>query len=162
MLFFEKRWAQAILEAFAPKRDGLWGAGIQRCDFLNAFATISQSSTPKARLGLRVALWMVALAPLWTGTRFCTMAKLPLQARTELLEGLISSKHFVVRELTTLLKLVSTMAMFSVSELRLASGYEKERTLYDSAEEISGTRPSRRNLPVVHDAPDAEHEQEVA
>ncbi len=121
----ERRWAQAILEAFAPAStpEGL-APREGEVDYLHAMITMANASTPRARLGLRFAFVMLALAPLWTFTAFATMAGLPVERRTALLARLLDSSIFLVRELTLLIKLQAAFALLATPSIRARSGYD--------------------------------------
>src|SRR5690349_23160067 len=81
-------------------------------------------ATPLAAIGMRAALWMAALAPLWLWGRLSTVSKLANERRSELLRQLLSHRAFAVRELTLLLKLAATMALLGTPSVRARSGYD--------------------------------------
>jgi len=155
MLAFEKRWAVDVLEGFAPPDNPGFSPKNVQVDWLGAMRKMMQASTRTAALGLRLALWMVALAPVWLTGRFRTLGHLGPAPRSEILRRLLGHRLYIVRELTLLLKLNACMAMFGLSALRQRSGYD-----VDPGEEVeeSGERP-RLRLPVTDAEPDG---QEVA
>ncbi len=161
MFSWEKRWLRAVLEAFAPDPTDVLALGETPIDYLDAFLTVKRSSTPRARLGLHLALWLVALSPMWLCRTRQSMAQLPLHERAQMLERLLTHPRYIVRELTTLLKLIACIAIWNVDSIRARSGCESTGMMY--TEEVSGTRPSLSRLPVLQENPaSAEHTQEVA
>ena len=124
MTRWERRWAKQLLGAFAPSG----GPGLAplpgEVDYESAFVRMRRHATPLAALGLRVALWMAALAPLWLWGRLATVSKLAIERRSELLRQLLSHRTFAVRELTLLLKLAATMALLGTPSVRARSGYD--------------------------------------
>lgn len=124
MMGFERRWVRHLLGAFAPSG----GPGLSplagEVDYESAFVRMRRHATPLAALGLRAALWMAALAPLWLWGRLATVSRLAKERRSELLRQLLSHRAFAVRELTMLLKLSATMALLGTPSVRARSGYD--------------------------------------
>lgn len=154
MLAMERRWAVAVLEGFAP----VGGSGLApregEVDYLSTIQQMMRASTAKAAFGLRVGLWIAALAPLWLLGKAKTLGSLSRERRAELLAKLLEHRFFLVRELTLLLKLSACMAMFARPALRGRSNYDRTVGLdYESVED-SGERPrmGKTRLAVVADA----------
>jgi hypothetical protein len=147
---FEHRWVRATLEGFAPASSSCSPnscspdansveAGLVpregEVDWSAAFLAIGRASNPRARLGLRFALWMVALSPLWfvflprapgsPPPRAATLAGVPVGMRGAYLEALLSSEIFVVRELSTLIKVAAAFAFLGTPSVRARSGYDR-------------------------------------
>jgi hypothetical protein len=124
MLQFERRWAQLILASFAPEG----GPGLAplpgEVDYVATFESMQLRARPLARVGLRAALWLVALAPLWLLGRFGTCARLSLAERQALLVRLAEHRAHPVREATFMLKLAACLALFASDDLRARSGYD--------------------------------------
>lgn len=143
---------QAVLAAFAPAKS----RGLAPCpgevDYLTTAQQMLRGSTPLATLGIRAALWMVALAPLWMWGRVRTVMGLSGRERTRLLAQLASHRSFAVRELTMLLKLTAAMALLGVPSVRQRSGYDN---VQPTEKVESGVR---RKLPLLHATP---HERQV-
>lgn len=150
MLSFERQWAIAVLEGFAPVEGPGLAPREGEVDYLTTIQKMMRASTAKAAFGLRVALWIVAFSPVWLFGRLRTVGALSREHRAELLGRLLAHRNFLVRELTLLLKLSACMAMFARPALRARSRYDRPAGLdYDGVEE-SGERPKMR-LPVVED-----------
>jgi hypothetical protein len=124
MMAFERRWARHLLAAFAPQG----GPGLcpveGEVDYTGALARMMREATPLAALGLRFAVWMAALAPLWLWGRLSTISKLAGERRSQLLRELLAHRAFAVRELSLLLKLSAAMALLGTSSVRARSGYD--------------------------------------
>lgn len=121
---FERRWAQALLEAFAPPGGPGLAPREGEVDYLGTFATLARRARPHAAWGLRIAVWLAALAPMWLWGRLRTVSGLSRGARARLLEELLAHRSFPVRELTLLLKLSASMALLGTSSVRARSGYD--------------------------------------
>lgn len=143
MTRIEKRWACDVLAAFAPERgDGL-APKPGEVDYLGAMSRMLRGATPRAAMGLRLALWLVALSPLWLWGRITTLSGLAAERRSALLSQLLVHRSFAVRELTTLLKLAAAIALLGTASVRERSGYD---VVEASAEAESGLR---RRLPLL-------------
>ena len=144
MLALEQRWVVAVLEGFAPTEGPGLAPPTGEVPYLATMQKMMRASTAKAALGLRLGLWIAALAPVWLFGKMRTMASLPQAHRAELLARLLAHRSFIVRELTLLLKLSACMAMFSRPALRERSHYDRAEGLdYDTVGE-SGERPKVR------------------
>jgi len=156
MLAIEKRWATSILEAFAPSgpTDGL-APDPGEVDYARTIGAMARAASARAALGLRLAIFLVALAPIWLWGRLTIAPRLAIDERTELLRELLAHPSFVVRELTTLLKLAAAFALLGTSTVRARSGYDRVRTdllpRYAPMEQ-SGERVRIRFLPVLAEA----------
>jgi hypothetical protein len=124
LVAFERRQAQAIMESFAPSsaqeglvpRDG-------EVDYLGSLEKMANAMSDRARMGVRLALWIVTFAPLWMGVALGTMAGIPVEKRTRLLDRMLASKLFLVRELALAMKIGASFALFSAQSIRARSNY---------------------------------------
>jgi hypothetical protein len=100
----EHRWAQATLVAMFPgsREDGF--ADISGMDVHGYLDEVMRSLPFKARLGLRVAVWLVALAPLLVLRRLATIRGLTPADGEHVLATLGASRWYGVRSLVMLLK----------------------------------------------------------
>lgn len=121
MLAFEKRWAGAILVAFAPVGESPFGP--EDAPYLQTLERMISASNWRARAGLRLGLWLVTFAPLWLLGRLRLLPSLPLLERTALLDRLLSHSNFEARELTLLLKIAASLTVMGLPALRARSGY---------------------------------------
>lgn len=126
---FEERWAVAALSSFAPETDAGADAGLLtprpgETDYEGALRTMVQGSNLLGRLGIRLAIWLVAFSPFWALRRLRTFAGLEQHQRTELLHRLLEHPAYAVRELTLLLKVVTCMALLRPGPVRARTAYD--------------------------------------
>lgn len=133
------------MAAFAPEGNAGLAPAEGEIDYLAAFKVMLGEATPRGALGMRLALWLVALAPIWLWGRLTTFSALAIPRRTALLRELLRHRSFVVRELTTLLKFCAAMVLLGDPAVRARSGYDNVQA---TEEAESGVR---RKLPVVAD-----------
>ncbi len=143
LLRLERRWLQAILEAFTPSD----GPGIAprpgEVDYQGVIDQMLRASNARARVGLRAGIWLAALSPVWLTGRLATMAGVAMADRSALLARMLTHRALVVRGLVTLLKLTASFALFINPALRERSHYDRRAPAVD---------PGRRVLPVVTEA----------
>lgn len=125
MLAFERRWVREILGSFAPVGSAALSPREGDVDYLRAFYDLREQARPIARLGVRLALWLVALAPVWLLGRARTLPRLSLADRQALLARLLEHRVYFVREAAFLLKLTACVALFASEALRAQSGYDR-------------------------------------
>lgn len=126
MLWFERRWIDAILGSFAPEGGPGLAPRAGEVDYLGTFIGLYTSARRIARIGFRAGLWLVALAPLWLGRRVRTLPGLPLAERQALLTELLEHRVYAVREAAFLMKLAACLALFASEPLRARSGFDRE------------------------------------
>ena len=78
-------------------------------------------------LGLRVTLWMIALAPLFTIRRFGTIRSITPEQRTRVLERLLTSRIYVVRQLAMSFKALATLLYVQSAPVREAMTQRSSR-----------------------------------
>jgi hypothetical protein len=106
---FETAWAEAEMQAIFPgsSDDGL--ADIGAMD-VKGFVTQTMRYMPfQAALGFRLAVWLVALAPLVVIGRLATIKGLALTERERVIERLVASKAYVIRSLVLILKTIGAL-----------------------------------------------------
>ncbi len=133
---FERRWLAATMSGFTGP-EGELALREGEVDYLSTADVMNEGSSRKARLGLHLAVWLAALAPVWMLGRAQTIDEVSPATRTELLARMVSHRLFFVRGLTTLLKLAASLAMMRSPGVRA-------RTRYDRAP----AQPARRALPL--------------
>jgi hypothetical protein len=106
---FEKTWGQAALGTMFPgsREDGF--DDIARMDVRGFLADVIGSLTFKAALGLRVALWMVAFAPIVVLGRLVMLPGLDAAERERVVGALSNSRWYSIRSLAMLLKTFGAM-----------------------------------------------------
>jgi hypothetical protein len=125
LLPFERRWAAAALEGFAPPEGPGLAPRPGEADFLGAFLAMYEATSPLGRLGLRAAVWLAALAPLWLDGAPRLLGGLPPMERARLLGRMLSHPLFVVGEFATLLKLSAAVGLLREPGPRERSGYDR-------------------------------------
>jgi hypothetical protein len=107
---FERRWAHAAFGAIFPGPEtGALPLGI--CDMdLDGFIDQTLSTVPlEAALGLRVAFWVVGLAPLFVLRRFATIASLGAEERLRVVAEVNASPIYFVRAFVYMLKALGAL-----------------------------------------------------
>jgi hypothetical protein len=140
MLELEQQWAQGILASFAPPDGPGLAPRTGEVDYMPAFVALLTGAAPLSRVGLRLALWLVALSPLFVLFRPRTFMGLAPHERTALLGRLLEHRSFALRESTFLMKTAACLAL-------LGSDTVRERSLYDGAPRAQPD--ARKALPVV-------------
>jgi hypothetical protein len=100
---FELAWAAAAFDAILPDGTAL-PHGIARMNPARFFADVIAASPFEQSIGLRLTLWLVALAPLWLLRRPKTIAGIGSDDRRRVLHGLLASHVYAVRQLATAFK----------------------------------------------------------
>jgi hypothetical protein len=153
MFAFERRWAQSILEAYAPF-DGATGLVPQRgeVDYVRTLERMMAASQKKAALGLRVGIWIAIFAPIWMWGRLRLATSLGIADRARMLAQMLAHRLFLVRELSLLLKLGAAFALMGSAAVRARTGYDRRPgdTLLDHEDvKESGERLVKARLAVV-------------
>lgn len=110
LLSFELAWTDAAFDAIFPEppRSAL-AHGVLRMHPGAYFEEVLRTVPFEQSLGLRFALWMIALAPLFTIRRAVTIASLGVDDRQRVLDALLASRSYVVRQLTMSMKAISAL-----------------------------------------------------
>lgn len=113
---FELAWADAAFDAIFPAPPSslepgslalVHGIGEMKP---GVFLDELISDAPlEAALGLRVTLWMIALAPLFVLRRFATIASLEPSDREKVLDRLLASRIYAVRQLVAGFKAMGSL-----------------------------------------------------
>jgi hypothetical protein len=101
---FEEGWARAVLAAMFPvedpAREHAYGGG---------FASIIAAAPFEAGVGLRLALCLVMLSPLFVLGRARLFTGLEPEAKERLLDALLGSSTYAVRQLVLALKTMGAL-----------------------------------------------------
>ncbi len=116
---FELAWATAAFDAMLPEHAAL-PHGIARLSPARTFAELVAASPLEQSLGLRLMLWLVALAPLWLLRRPRTISSASASERLRVLEVLIASPIYGVRQLALAFKATASMFYARSPEIRRA------------------------------------------
>ncbi len=105
---FELAWATAAFDAVLPEGTAL-PHGVARLNPAATFAEILGAAKLEQSLGLRLSLWIVALAPLWILRRPRSIAGIDAGARQLVLERLLASPVYAIRQLALAFKATTSM-----------------------------------------------------
>lgn len=124
---FERRWLATICRAILPQRGETYLPGAEDLP-IESFIDDFFAHTPGgSSIGVRLATWIIVIAALLRfGRGFGRLAR---EKQSQLLQGMVDSKFYVVRELPTLVKLVAFLAYDGEPELHRALGIR----LYDGS-----------------------------
>ena len=115
----EMRWAKAAFSAIFPhKEGGQMPIGI--CDLdLEEFLRATLVRVPlEPALGLRIAIWVVALAPIFVLRRVTTIHGLAPPDRERVVAALVASPIYAVRQLVIALKAIGAMLYAAAPAVR--------------------------------------------
>lgn len=139
LLPFELAWTDAAFDALypdvrTPKGDELaLPHGIKQLHPAQFFDDVLADIPLEQSIGLRLALWIVALAPLFVLKKLATISSLREEQRGTVLERLLASKSYVVRQLTTSLKAIATMIYASSPAVAAAMNVPRGRMPEDAS-----------------------------
>ena len=127
----ERRWLEAIMQGFAPPGSGdadHLAPEHGEADYVGTFELLNGAGGPKVRYGIRAAVMLVASSPLWTQFRPTFIDGLDEGERIALLEDLLEHPLQIVRELTLLMKVQTSMALLREPTIRARSQYDAGRS----------------------------------
>jgi hypothetical protein len=112
---FEIRWFGDILRAMLPPggEDSLVTAPPHSAIIRSFVRDFGDRSPFDTAIGLRLAIWVVTLAPLFWRLKLKTFGKLDEHEQLELLHSMGGSNIYFIREIPTLLKMMGSFALFS-------------------------------------------------
>ncbi|HEY2512111.1 MAG TPA: hypothetical protein VGI39_14685 [Polyangiaceae bacterium] len=115
---FERRWAHAAFDTIFPGAErGSLPLGIEDMG-LDAFLDETLTSLPfESSIGLRLSVWVIALAPLFVLRRFVTIASLAAEERERVVGAIAASSFYAVR--STVLALKAIGALLYCGDLRV-------------------------------------------
>jgi hypothetical protein len=124
---FERTWSDAAFDAMYPdppsqadgdKKRPFIERGIKSLEPTPAFASMLGDLPFEQSMGLRVALWIVALAPFFTIRRLGTIASLAPADRVRVLDKLLASPIYAVRQLVAGFKAVGSLLYARTGSVR--------------------------------------------
>jgi len=135
---FEEGWARAVLAAMfpAPSAD----SEVREASYGPGFAGIIAEAPFEPAVGLRLALFMVILSPLFVLKRPRTFLGLTADARERVLDVLLASRIYAVRQLVLALKTMGALLYAHDPEVRRAMLTPKREALITLGKHDSGTR----------------------
>ena len=106
---FEDRWADAAMGAIFPGSSEAGLSDIRGMDVSGFLREVMRCVPFQAAFGLRAAVWLVALAPLFVLGRLATIAGLAVPERERVIQVLATSRSYVVRSLVMILKTMGAL-----------------------------------------------------
>jgi hypothetical protein len=150
---FERTWVAAAFDAVLPEGTAL-PHGIARMDPGRFYDGAVQAAALEQSIGLRVSLWIVALAPLWLLRTPRTIASVGHDDRRRVLESLLASPVYVVRQLVAAFKAMASM-LYAQSPAARAAMTAPRRLVADS-----GLVSLRRGAPLARERGGHDHAAE--
>jgi hypothetical protein len=105
----ETAWVEAEMQAIFPGSSDEGLTGIGAMDVRGFITQTMRYMPPQAALGFRVAVWVVALAPLLLLGRLATIAGLALPDREKVIGRLVASKSYAIRSFVLILKTLGAL-----------------------------------------------------
>jgi hypothetical protein len=102
-------WAEAALGSIFPGSDGEGLAGIGAMNVRAFMGDVLRTVPFQAALGLRAAIWLIALSPLLLLGRLTTIVHLAQGDRESLVSRLVASRWYAIRSLVLLLKTIGAL-----------------------------------------------------
>jgi hypothetical protein len=116
---FEVAWTDAAFDTIYPERGAL-PHGIASMHPARFFDDLLAKVPFEQSLGMRVTLWIIALSPLFVIRRFGTIASIAPEDRTRLLERLVTTPNYIVRQLAMSFKAIATLLYVQSDAVRAA------------------------------------------
>jgi hypothetical protein len=107
----ERHWARAVCDTIFPPRaeGGSLPLGVAEMDLDAFFDDVVAKLPPEPAIGLRIAFFALAFAPLFTIGRFATFPSLARADRERVLKVVASSQVYVVRSILIGIKAVLSL-----------------------------------------------------
>lgn len=118
---FELAWTDAAFDTIYPEApQSALPHGVLSMHPARFFQSVLATVPLEQSLGLRVTLWMIALAPLFTIRKLGTIASIDPGDRVRVLERLLTSRSYFVRQLTMSFKAIATLLYAQSERVRSA------------------------------------------
>jgi hypothetical protein len=115
----ELRWARAAFECIFPSNACReLPIGIALLDIEGFLADVRTRAPAEAALGLRIAIWIVGLAPIFVLGRLATIASLAVDDRERVLRALLANRIYAIRQLVVLLKAIGALLYAGAEPVR--------------------------------------------
>jgi hypothetical protein len=109
MTKLETTWAEAAMGAIFPGSRDAGLADIRAMDLRGFLSQVMTTVPFQAALGLRLAVWIVALAPLFVLGRFATIVGLDQASREKVIITLLANRSYAIRSLVMILKTIGAL-----------------------------------------------------
>lgn len=115
---FERRWRDAAVRAVLPASDDGRFPGLEGIDLASFWRRFDRAAPLPVQLGLRAAVWQLALLPLVTLRRPRSFASLSRAEQDRVLERCERSPLYALRQPLFVLKLAACFAGFGDAGVR--------------------------------------------
>ena len=142
---FELAWTDAAFDTIYPEPPlSVLPHGVLSMHPARFFQSVLASVPLEQSVGLRLTLWMIALAPLFTIRKLGTIASIGPDDRVRVLERLLASRSYFVRQLTLSFKAIATLLYARSERVRdaMTTPWIPDRT--SRAPLVSATRIASR------------------
>jgi hypothetical protein len=106
---FEMSWAEAAMGAIFPGSSDEGMSGICDMDLRGFLAQVMKTVPLQAALGLRIAVWLVSLAPLFVIGRLTIFARLSQEDRVRVVSTLLANRSYAIRSIVLILKTIGAL-----------------------------------------------------
>ena len=118
---FELAWTDAAFDTIYPEPPlSVLPHGVLSMHPARFFQSVLASAPLEQSVGLRLTLWMIALAPLFTIRKLGTIASIGPDDRVRVFERLLTSRSYFVRQLTMSFKAIATLLYVQSATVRAA------------------------------------------
>jgi hypothetical protein len=121
----ERHWLSIVLPSFLDPTAGGLGLRAGEVDFVRGALAMYAASGPFGQIGMRAALVIAMLSPVFILGRLASFATLAPAERSDVLARVCSHRSFVLRGVGVLLKLAASMSMFRVASVRLRTNHDR-------------------------------------
>ncbi len=115
---FERGWARSALSTMFPSGVHARVPGADVIDIGTALQDVLHNVPARVALGLRAAVWLLALAPMFVLFRFRTLPSLDAETRERVVLALLSSRSYAIRQLALLLKAFGALMFVAAPGVR--------------------------------------------
>jgi hypothetical protein len=115
LMGFERRWARAVCETIYPGGDLPLGVG--GMDVEGYFDELMANVPFEPAIGLRLAFWLLAFAPLFVIGRFALFADLKPEDRERVLKSIATSNVYALRG--TVIAIKAVLSLFYCGDPRV-------------------------------------------
>jgi hypothetical protein len=115
----ELGWARATLETIFPANAcAALPYGIAELDIEGHLQRVRRAAPAEAAFGIRAAIWIAGLAPVFVLGRLCTIAVLAPKEREKVVLAVMASRVYLVRQLVMFLKQLGALLYAGAAHVR--------------------------------------------
>jgi len=151
---FERTWATAAFDAIFPSAGGGTALphGIAQMNPAQFLSDTIHAAPLEQALGLRITLWIVALAPLFLLRRPRTIASVNNGERAKVLELLLTSPIYAIRQLVAAFKAMGSMLYAQSPVIRAAMTTPRASSNTVSASRLTARAATKKKGDQIHAA----------